>query len=86
MPNCDKLLERARLSQANFRFEDLCSLAECYGFALDHIRGSHHIYKRPGWPKVMNFQNRKGKAPRYQIRELLNAIDLILAGIVPSEE
>ena len=86
MPNCDKLLDRARSSQANFRFKDLCSLAECHGFVFDHIRGGHHIYKRPGWPKVMNFQNRKGKAQRYQVRGLLNAIDLILAGIVPSEE
>ena len=78
MPKCDKLLERARNSPADLRFTEVCQLAECYGFVLDRQGGSHRIYKRPRWPHVMNFQNWKGKAKPYQVRQLLNAIDLIL--------
>ena len=87
MPDCDKLLERARSSPANLRFEEVCDLAECYGFVFARQAGSsHRIYKRPKWPKVMNFQNRNGKAKAYQVRQLLEAIDLILAGVIPNEE
>lgn len=77
MPSCEKLLERARNSPKNLRFADLCQLAECYGFVFVRQSGSHRIYKRSQWPKIMNFQDRDGKAMPYQVRELLQAIDAI---------
>lgn len=86
MPNCDKLLEHARNSPADLRFTQICQLAECYGFVFDRQAGSHRIYKRPMWPQVMNFQDCKGKAKPYQVRQLLNAIDLILDETTRNEE
>ncbi len=86
MPNCDKLLENARNSPANVRFTDLCHLAECYGFEYARAEGSHRMYKRPGWPKTMNFQDKGGKAKAYQVRQLLDAIDVILAQDATSKE
>ncbi len=83
MPDCDKLLERARRSPSSLRFEEVCNLAECYGFGLDRQASSHRIYKRPGWPQLMNFQNRNGKAKAYQVRQLLAAIDEIISGEDP---
>jgi predicted RNA binding protein YcfA (HicA-like mRNA interferase family) len=79
MPKCDKLLERARKSPANVRFTEICQLAECYGFVFVRQEGSHRIYKRDGWPRLMNFQDHNGKAVTYQVRQLLNAIDDIRA-------
>lgn len=77
MPKCDKLLERARKSPSDLRFTEICQLAECYGFVFDRQAGSHRIYKRRGWPQVINFQEWKGKAKPYQVRQLLKVIDLI---------
>ena len=46
MPNCTKILQKARRSAANLRFAEALALAECLGFELARIRGSHRIYKR----------------------------------------
>lgn len=77
MANCDKLLEKARRSPANLRFDELCQLAECYGFVQARTKGSHRIYKRPGWRGVLTFQDDKGKAKPYQVRQLLQVIESI---------
>jgi len=79
MARCDKLLEKARNAPHNFRFEDLCKLAECYGWeATRHHRTSHRIYFNPSFPDrdgaTMNFQDRNGKAKPTQIKQLLDAI------------
>jgi len=39
------------------------------------IRGSHHILRRPGVPKLLNFQNVGGKAKPYQIRQLIEIVE-----------
>jgi|KBSMisStaDraftv2_1062788.scaffolds.fasta_scaffold158985_3 hypothetical protein len=80
MGKCDKLLEKAKNSPHNFRFEDLCKLAECFGWiSRRHDATSHQIYFNPDFPDhdgaTMNFQDRKGKAKPSQIRQLLNAIE-----------
>jgi len=46
VPNCAKLLQKARRSAANLRFAEALALAACLGFDLARIRGSHRIYKR----------------------------------------
>jgi len=80
MGKCDKLLEKAKSSPRNFRFVDLCKLAECFGWiATRHDRSSHRIYFNPHFPDrdgaTMNFQDRKGQAKPTQIRQLLDAIE-----------
>jgi predicted RNA binding protein YcfA (HicA-like mRNA interferase family) len=78
MPKCDKLLDQARSTPSNLRFTDLCALAECYGFVFARQRGSHRQYKRPGYPKTINFQpDKNGKAKDYQVKQLLDAINII---------
>lgn len=75
MAKCEKLLEKAKGS-STLKFAELCSLAECHGFVHIRTTGSHRIYSCPGFPNVMNFQpDRNGEAKRFQIRQLLNAID-----------
>ena len=81
MSRCLKLLESAQVSPNNFRFEDLCKLAECYGWVYRRQRGSHVIYENVSLSvevgRVMNFQDRQGKAKPYQVKELLAAIALV---------
>ena len=73
------LRAKARCAPNNFRFEELCKLAELYGWKLKRQQGtSHKIYGHPSLGNatgaLMNFQNRKGQAKRQQIRQLLDAI------------
>jgi predicted RNase H-like HicB family nuclease len=81
MNKCDKLLEKAINSTNNFSFSELCQLAECYKFQYQRQSGSHVIYEnqnlRIDQNRLMNFQNFKGKAKSYQVKQLLKAIAVI---------
>ena len=81
MNRCEKLLQRARTSPGGLSFDEICRLAQCYGFVLRRQRGSHKIYAHPDIPASlgghMNFQSDNGKAKDYQVRQLLNAIDYL---------
>jgi hypothetical protein len=56
-------------SDANIRFNDLCSTLERLGFAR-RARGSHHIFLHPTVPELINLQAELGKAKRYQVRQV----------------
>ena len=38
-------------------------------------KGSHFIFTRPGVDELLNFQNIKGKAKPYQVKQLINIIE-----------
>jgi len=46
-----------------------------FGFRLDRIIGSHHIYVHPRIPELMNIQDVKGKANPYQVRQFLAIVE-----------
>ncbi|MCX5983847.1 MAG: type II toxin-antitoxin system HicA family toxin [Nostocales cyanobacterium LacPavin_0920_SED1_MAG_38_18] len=70
-----KLLEKALSGSRNIQFDDLVTLVEAFGFSLSRINGSHHIFTYPSIPKLINLQNRNGKAIPYQIRQFLILIE-----------
>jgi predicted RNA binding protein YcfA (HicA-like mRNA interferase family) len=77
---CRKRLEEARANIISLRFGNLCALAECFGWIFIRQSGSHRIYKRSGSTVLMNFQeDRNGRAKPYQVRQLLAAIDQLIA-------
>jgi HicA toxin of bacterial toxin-antitoxin, len=71
-----KLLEQALRNPAGLRFEEAKKLAMAFGFRLDRINGSHHIFVRLGIPRLINLQNCGGKAKVYQVRQLLKLAEL----------
>ena len=82
MSKKEKLLQKAKSSPNNLRFEEICQLAESYGWIFQNQDGtSHAVYLHPSLGNsvgsMMNFQSKKGIAKRYQIRQLLNAIELL---------
>lgn len=82
MSNCAKLLAKAKGSPSNLRFNEVCKLAECYGWVFCRQEGtSHAVYMHPALGNspgaFMNFQERDGKAKAYQVRQLLNAIEYL---------
>ncbi|NOT10151.1 MAG: type II toxin-antitoxin system HicA family toxin [Gemmatimonadales bacterium] len=81
MAKCRELLARARVQPASVSFDDVCALAECFGFVLARQRGSHRLYKRSGLRVMMNFQpDHGGMAKTYQVRQLLTAVEQLEGG------
>jgi len=59
----------------NIRFNEAKTIAEAFGFRLDRISGSHHIFLHPDLPELVNLQNVKGEAKAYQVKQLLKIIE-----------
>ena len=55
------------------KFEVLCNAAELFRFRGG--RGSHRIYVRDGVREMLNFQNVKGKAKPYQVKQFLKVVE-----------
>ena len=75
MSKMEKLIRAMRNNPANVRFEDVCKVAESIGFHLRGQSGSHRTFARKGEQMLLNFQNVKGKAKPYQVRQLLDMVD-----------
>jgi predicted RNA binding protein YcfA (HicA-like mRNA interferase family) len=59
----------------NVAFNDIKKLLKAYGFVLERITGSHHIFTHKMVKDIVNIQNVKGKAKPYQIRQILRIIE-----------
>ena len=59
----------------NIGFGDMISLMEGFGFTLDRVSGSHHIFLHPDVPELLNLQNVNGEAKPYQIRQFLKLVE-----------
>ena len=67
-----------RLSQGalhNVRFVDLRDLVEGFGFDQVRVNGSHHIFRHPVIPELINLQEVRGEAKPYQIRQFLRLVE-----------
>jgi len=74
--NPRKLLLRLLQGQlANVSFADLRRLVEAFGFRLTRVRGSHHLFARPGIPELINLQQAGREAKPYQVRQLLQLVE-----------
>jgi predicted RNA binding protein YcfA (HicA-like mRNA interferase family) len=75
MAKREKLLESIRNNVRGARFSDLQRLLNQFGFALQRISGSHHIYRHPSG-RMCNIQEEAGgMAKAYQVEQVLEAID-----------
>lgn len=70
-----KLLEKLLFSPNNVRFSEAVACANAFGFRIDRINGSHHIFVHTNIPELVNLQNAKGKAKGYQVKQLLQLIE-----------
>ncbi|HUT13453.1 MAG TPA: type II toxin-antitoxin system HicA family toxin [Thermoguttaceae bacterium] len=74
--NPRKLLARlTRGNLANVAFADVESLLAGFGFQLARVQGSHHIFKNPTIPELLNLQDVGGQAKPYQIRQFLRLVE-----------
>lgn len=72
----EKILEKAINNPQGIRFADAVKLARAFGFELARVRGAHHILKRSGIPELLNFQNVGGYAKAYQIKQMLEIVEI----------
>lgn len=75
MTQREKLAAKARNNPAGVRFRELCLLAEHFGFRKRGGKGSHVVYERTGVEEILTFQDAKGMAKPYQVRQLLTVLD-----------
>jgi hypothetical protein len=66
MPNYEKTIQAilSGKSDKNISFNDIYSLLLYLGFEV-RIKGSHHIFRKPGIPILMNIQKDWNKAKHY---------------------
>ena len=71
-----KLLLKLLTGSKNVRFSEAVAIAEAFGFRLDRVNGSHHIFIHPKIPELLNLQDLKGKAKPYQVKQLLQLVEI----------
>jgi predicted RNA binding protein YcfA (HicA-like mRNA interferase family) len=71
-----KLLLKLLSGSKNVRFSEAVAIAEAFGFRLDRVDGSHHIFVHPKIPELLNLQDMKGKAKPYQVKQLLQLAEI----------
>jgi hypothetical protein len=70
-----KLIEQIKRNPQDVRFDDACKVAEWLGFSSKAQKGSHRAFARPGEATLLNFQERNGKIPPYQAKQLIGMIE-----------
>jgi len=71
-----RLLKRLSEGQLrNVAFGDMINMVKGFGFRLDRVSGSHHIFIHPAIPELVNLQEVRGEAKPYQIRQFLRLVE-----------
>ena len=60
-------------SDANIRFNDLCTFLLHLGF-VERVRGSHHIFRKEGVRERINLQRDGSHAKPYQVRQVRQVV------------
>lgn len=79
--NKRKLLKKLLTGSKNIGFDEFVGLVLAFGFRLDRVSGSHHIFVHPEVFEHLNLQSIHGQAKPYQVRQFLRIIeeyDLVL--------
>lgn len=66
---------KLKRASANIRFEEICGYALDFGFIYKGGKGSHRIFIKEGVRERLNFQDVKGMAKPYQVRQFIKIIE-----------
>jgi predicted RNA binding protein YcfA (HicA-like mRNA interferase family) len=71
-----KLFQKILSGSKNVRFAEFTSVLESFGFVLERIRGSHHIYSHSEVPQAISVQSdSNGQAKPYQMKQFAKLIE-----------
>jgi len=71
----EKLFAKVKNNPQDVRFDEICKLADVFGFKYKGGKGSHKVYTKKGIPEILNFQNVKGRVKPYQVKQFLKIIE-----------
>lgn len=74
-PKKGKILAKLRGNPKNIRFNELCKAAELFGFEYKGGKGSHRIFAKEGIKEMLNFQDVRGMAKPYQVRQFIKVVE-----------
>jgi len=75
MSKHQKLFDSIKNNPLHVRFEDACRTALELGFEKKGGKGSHVVFGRSDTQDILNFQEKDGKIPVYQARQLIKMIE-----------
>lgn len=82
-----KTLRKILSGNKNVRFTEFTTLIEAFGFTLDRVSGSHHIYSHPDVPQAISAQpDDNGQAKPYQMRQFTKLIEKYALRLEEGEE
>ena len=70
-----EIYEKLKRNPVNVRFEEICNIAKLFGFKFRGGKDSHKIFVRGGIREMLNFQEVKGKAKSYQVKQFIKIIE-----------
>jgi predicted RNA binding protein YcfA (HicA-like mRNA interferase family) len=71
-----KLLKKLTRGSKNIRFDELIGLVEGFGFHLNRVSGSHHIFEHSDVAQGISLQpDRNNQAKPYQIKQFLKLVE-----------
>ena len=70
-----EIYQKLKGNPADVRFVEICKAAELFGFRFRAGKGSHRIFVRAGVREMLNFQEVKGKAKPYQVKQFIRVIE-----------
>lgn len=71
-----KLLKKVLAGSRNIRFAEFTALLEAFGFRLERISGSHHIFSHPNVPQTISVQSdQNGQAKPYQLKQFTKLVE-----------
>lgn len=73
--NNKKLLKKILSGTKNIKFNDFVQLVIAFGFGLERINGSHHIFKKEGVAELINLQNVNNEVKPYQVKQFLFIVE-----------
>ncbi|QTA88376.1 type II toxin-antitoxin system HicA family toxin [Desulfonema magnum] len=75
MTKKQKILQKILSGGKNIHFSEAVACIESFGFHLNRVSGSHHIFIHPDVPELINLQDIKGKTKPYQIKQFLQIVE-----------
>ena len=70
MTSAEKLLAKMRRLPPDMPFAEVQKVLECLGWALDRVRGSHHVLVRNG--DTLSVPRSSGKVKRIYLQQILD--------------
>ena len=69
------MLQEMKNNPKKIRFNRICTIAGVFGFSERKGKGSHIIFYRDDIGALLNFQNVKGKAKPYQVKQFIKVVE-----------